>query len=191
MAQRECAVSIPKLYLLGFVSAVHFFLHMVLTRLFTPLAQYFPASVVIGQTNTDNAHDRLVSLGIMPRLKRDAGEEKFSFVVFSAPPSGSEDYTAEVEAALKLWDGTGAFVFTSSTAVYDAADGEPCDETTPQFKIGESPRADRLLKAEEAVLGAGGCVVRLAGLYHSQVSVLRAKYLSLRLVTGSSESYTR
>lgn len=132
--------------------------------------QNFPAAIVIGQTNTESAHERLVSLGVMPRLKDNAGDEQFPFVVFSAPPSGSEDYEAEVEAALKLWDGTGAFVFTSSTAVYSGTDGEPCDEATPQFEIGDSPRADRLLKAEAAVLGANGCVVRLSGLYHSQVS---------------------
>jgi len=128
----------------------------------------FPAATVVGQTNTDNAHERLLSLGVMPRLKDRAGEAKFPFVVFSAPPSGSEDYAAEVEAALRLWDGTGGFVFTSSTAVYSGADGVPCDESTPQFKIGESPRADRLLNAEASVVNGGGCVVRLSGLYHSQ-----------------------
>ncbi len=123
---------------------------------------------MIGQTNTDTSHERLLSLGVFPRLKEKAGDEQCPFVVFSAPPSGSEDYAAEVEAALKYWDGSGAFVFTSSTAVYAGKDGEPCDESTPQFEIGESPRADRLLKAEAAVLAAGGSVVRLAGLYHSQ-----------------------
>ncbi|ACO64862.1 predicted protein [Micromonas commoda] len=128
----------------------------------------FPAASVIGQTNTDTSHERLLSLGVFPRLKEKAGDEQYPFVVFSAPPSGSEDYAAEVEAALKYWDGSGAFVFTSSTAVYAGKDGEPCDESTPQFEIGESPRADRLLKAEAAVLAAGGSVVRLAGLYHSQ-----------------------
>lgn len=130
--------------------------------------QKFPAASVVGQTNTDNSHDRLLSIGMFPRLKEKAGDERYPFVVFSAPPSGSEDYAAEVEAALKFWDGDGAFVFTSSTAVYAGKDGEPCDESTPQFEIGESPRADRLLKAEAAVLAAGGSVVRLAGLYHSQ-----------------------
>jgi hypothetical protein len=68
--------------------------------------------------------------------------------VFSAPPSGSDDYVAEVEAALKLWDGTGGFVFTGSTAVYAGTDGEMSDETTPQVKLGASPRTDRLLNAE-------------------------------------------
>ena len=83
--------------------------------------QKFPAASVIGQTNTDTSHERLLSLGVFPRLKEKAGDEQCPFVVFSAPPSGSEDYAAEVEAALKYWDGSGAFVFTSSTAVYAAS----------------------------------------------------------------------
>lgn len=149
--------------MLTFLSAPYFS-HPIHTSL-----QKFPAAVVIGQTNSKSSHERLESLGVYPRVKDSAGDEQFPFVVFSAPPSGSEDYEAEVEAALKLWDGTGAFVFTSSTAVYSGTDGELCDETTPPFEIGDSPRTDRLLKAEAAVLGANGCVVRLAGLYHSQV----------------------
>lgn len=129
----------------------------------------YPAAIIKGQTNTTDSHERLMSLGISPRVKSEASpSEKFPFVVFSAPPSGSEDYTGEIKAALKQWDGTGGFVFTSSTAVYAGKDGEDCDETTAQFQIGESPRADKLLNAEAAVLGAGGCVVRLSGLYHSQ-----------------------
>jgi len=33
---------------------------------------------------------------------------------------------------------------------------------------GKGPAARRLLAAERAVLGAGGCVARLAGLYHAR-----------------------
>ena len=58
--------------------------------------QKFPAASVVGQTNTDNSHDRLLSIGVFPRLKEKAGDERYPFVVFSAPPSGSEDYAAEV-----------------------------------------------------------------------------------------------
>ena len=132
------------------------------------LSAMYPAAIIKGQTNTTDSHERLMSLGISPRVKSEASpSEKFPFVVFSAPPSGSEDYTGEIKAALKQWDGTGGFVFTSSTAVYAGTDGETCDETTPEYAVGENPRADRLLQAEAAVLEAGGCVVRLSGLYHS------------------------
>ena len=39
---------------------------------------------------------RLLRTGIQPRLKQDAGPEKFPYVLFSAPPSGSDDYPGEV-----------------------------------------------------------------------------------------------
>ena len=39
---------------------------------------------------------RLRALGLQPRTKAEAGDRRFPFVVFSAPPSGSEDYAAEV-----------------------------------------------------------------------------------------------
>lgn len=35
-------------------------------------------------------------------------------------------------------------------------------------KLGVNERTDRLLATEQAVLEAGGCVVRLVGLYHAQ-----------------------
>lgn len=43
-----------------------------------------------------------------------------------------------------------------------------CDESAPVAKAGDNERTDRLLAAEQAVLDAGGCVVRLVGLYHAQ-----------------------
>jgi hypothetical protein len=39
---------------------------------------------------------RLSELGISPVTKDAAGASKFSFVLFSAPPSGSADYLGEV-----------------------------------------------------------------------------------------------
>lgn len=38
-----------------------------------------------------------------------------------------------------------------------------CDETTEALPLGSNERTDRLLKAEQAVLVAGGTVVRLSG----------------------------
>lgn len=67
---------------------------------------------------------RLQSLGITPRTKDAApAGGRFPYVLFAAPPSGSEDYVGEIKAALALWDGTGAFVFTSSAGVYTVEDG--------------------------------------------------------------------
>jgi len=120
---------------------------------------------VVGQTNTTNRHAELASIGIVPVTKGAQSGEKYPFVVFSAPPSGSEDYVAEVRAAAQRWNGEGSLLFTSSSGVYNVSDNGPCDETSPVFKKGDSPRTDRLLSAEEEVLKVGGNVVRLAGLY--------------------------
>ena len=48
----------------------------------------------------------------------------------------------QVCAALGLWDGSGAFVFTSSTGVF-AEDGGPCSEDGPLLVQGHSERTDR------------------------------------------------
>ncbi|PSC68244.1 NAD(P)-binding domain [Micractinium conductrix] len=123
---------------------------------------------VVGQTNSTTNHAKLSALGISPRTKEGAGSGTFPNVTFAAPPSGSADYVAEIKAALSLWDGTGTFVFTSSAGVYTVEDGSACDESAPTAKLGDNERTDRLLAAENAVLEAGGCVVRLVGLYHAQ-----------------------
>lgn len=125
-----------------------------------------PECTVMAQTNTENSHPKLTSLGLQPVKKADAGKEKYPYVLFSAPPSGSQDYPAEVRAALDRWDGSGCFVFTSSGSVCNGSDGQPVTETSQTVPLGAAPSTDRLLKAEEAVLQAGGNVVRLVGLYH-------------------------
>ena len=48
----------------------------------------------------------------------------------------------QIRAALGLWDGSGAFVFTSSTGVY-AEDAGPCSEDGPLLAQGHSERTDR------------------------------------------------
>ncbi|PRW58245.1 NAD(P)-binding domain [Chlorella sorokiniana] len=127
------------------------------------------AGSVVGQTNSTTNHAKLQALGITPRTKDAApAGGRFPYVLFAAPPSGSEDYVGEIKAALSLWDGTGAFVFTSSAGVYTVEDGSACDESAPVAKMGDNERTDRLLAAEQAVLEAGGCVARLVGLYHAQ-----------------------
>lgn len=128
------------------------------------LDQHGPGSVT-GQTNTTTNHSTLQALGITPRTKDQASQQKFPYVAFCAPPSGSDDYPAELKAALDLWDGTGSFVFTSSAAVYALNDGE-CVDDSPTVPLGANERTDRLVAAEQAVLAAGGNVVRLVGLYH-------------------------
>ena len=48
----------------------------------------------------------LYQVGLVPRVAAEAPPgEKVPYVLFAAPPSGSEDYVAEIEAALDRWDG--------------------------------------------------------------------------------------
>ncbi|MCO5547478.1 hypothetical protein L7F22_000928 [Adiantum nelumboides] len=127
----------------------------------------FPSCSVAGQTVTTNHHEELQALGITPVLKDSHNEQRFQFVIFCAPPSGSSDYAAELRHAAQQWNGEGVFLFTSSSAVYDCMDNGECNEDTPIVSLGQSPRTDVLLRAEQEVLQVGGTVVRLAGLYIS------------------------
>ena len=155
---------------------------------------------------------------------------RWPYVLFSASPSGNDDYAATVASALAYWDKDapgGRFVFTSSAGVCAEQDGGVVTEMSPAMltrasrglsttctgnacrppvrrtyrrrravcpggyapyvrrtrtsldrairtayrvvhhrsPVGSGPRSERLLAAEKAVLAAGGCVVRLAGLY--------------------------
>ena len=128
------------------------------------------ACVVIGVVRkADEARDaELRAEGIAPRIRADvdASKDKYPYVLFCASPGGNDDYAGSVKSALKLWDKDapeGAFVFTSSAGVYAEDAGGVVTEESPVDE--ESPRAARLLEAEEAVIAAGGTVVRLAGLY--------------------------
>lgn len=125
----------------------------------------YPGSQIHGQTLTSDHHDELIKMGISPSLKGTQLTHKFPYVIFCAPPYGNPDYPGEVREATLNWNGDGSFLFTSSSAPYDCSDNGSCDEDTPVVPIGRSPRTDNLLKAEKVALEAGGCVVRLAGLY--------------------------
>ncbi|BAF04954.1 uncharacterized protein [Oryza sativa Japonica Group] len=124
-----------------------------------------PGCKVFGQTASTDHHNELSNIGIIPSLKGSTFPQKVPYVIFCAPPSRSDDYPGDVRVAASNWTGEGSFVFTSSTALYDCSDNELCNEDCPSVPIGRSPRTDVLLKAENVVLEAGGCVLRLAGLY--------------------------
>ena len=48
---------------------------------------------------------------------------------------------------------------------YEGGDGVSVNEESPTVDPDSNPRAGRLVRAEREVLAAGGCVLRLAGLY--------------------------
>ncbi|KAL0019454.1 hypothetical protein WJX77_002659 [Trebouxia sp. C0004] len=129
--------------------------------------QQHSTATVTGQTNSTTNHDRLRQMRIQPRTKVESDSRQFPYVLFSAPPSGSSDYPAEVAEAAKLWNGAGALVFTSSAGLYEVDDGSHCNEDCKIADRGSNERTDRLLGAEEAILKAGGIVIRLVGLYHA------------------------
>jgi len=61
---------------------------------------------VVGETNTTNRHEELLSVGISPVTKDTQSGDKYPFVIFCAPPSGSEDYAAEVRyTKIFIWSG--------------------------------------------------------------------------------------
>jgi len=79
---------------------------------------------VVGFTKTTARHSKLMQqLPKSDKLRLIAtgddgyGHETFSNVVFCAPPSGFQDYPKALREALKIWDRSGTFVFTSSGAV--------------------------------------------------------------------------
>ncbi|KAF7043335.1 hypothetical protein CFC21_052708 [Triticum aestivum] len=127
--------------------------------------QEHPDCKIYGQTATTDHHSELTKIGIIPSLKGPRVDQKVPYVIFCAPPYRTDDYPGDLRVAASNWSGEGSFLFTSSTAVYDCNDNGFCGEDSPCVPIGRSPRTDVLLKAENVVLEAGGCALRLAGLY--------------------------
>ncbi|KAJ8766489.1 hypothetical protein K2173_022548 [Erythroxylum novogranatense] len=127
--------------------------------------QEHPDCQIYGHTITADHHEELIKLGINPSLKGSEATHKYPYIIFCAPPSRTLDYPGDVREAVLKWSGEGCFLFTSSSAPYNCTDNGQCNEDTPVVPIGKSPRTDVLLKAEQVVLEAGGCVLRLAGLY--------------------------
>lgn len=125
----------------------------------------FPQARVVGQTNTEQSHERLRAMGIDPRTKYQDDGRAFPYVVFCAPPSGSDDYPKEVAEAARHWNRKGGMVFTSSAGVFGENSLGTCNEDSQLQLLGSSERTDKLLLAEEIVHEVGGNVVRLAGLY--------------------------
>ncbi|XP_057857917.2 uncharacterized protein LOC131067013 isoform X3 [Cryptomeria japonica] len=90
--------------------------------------QESPSCHVFGLTRTTNHHEELHSLGIKTIIRGSELRKRFPFVIFCAPPSGNEDYSSEIRAAIMQWSGEGSFLFTSSSAVYDCYDNGLCGE---------------------------------------------------------------
>ena len=87
-------------------------------------------------------------------------------VVFCAPPTGNTHYAEDVKYSLEShWTNNSpgsVMVFTSSGSVFRENTGGQVDEVSDTV---ETERATALLAGEEVVVGGGGCVLRLGGLY--------------------------
>lgn len=52
-------------------------------------------------------------------------------------------HAMQIQEALRLWDGTGTFLFTSSAGVFAVDDGTLCTEDSPVKAAGTSERTAR------------------------------------------------
>jgi nucleoside-diphosphate-sugar epimerase len=113
-------------------------------------------------------------------------------VVIHCASSGrgiASDYEAVFLAGARHLMGNlecGNFIFTSSTSVYAQTDGSWVDETSP---ANPSRETGQILRAtEDLVLGTGGAVARLAGLYGPGRCVPLQKLLDEKaIVEGSGD----
>ena len=94
------------------------------------------------------------------------GEATAPLVVFCAPPTGNTDYAQDIRSCAEThWSNTepqSALVFTSAGSVYRENSGGLVDEMSETV---ETERSAPLLAGEKDVLEAGGCALRLGGLY--------------------------
>ena len=106
------------------------------------LSNTFPASKIVSETATIRNHAMLQehSFPIL-RSSRESGHARASNnVLFCVPPSSCNNYLQEVTDSLKLWSGSGSYVFVSSTAVYGNIEGEmseisPVDASNPRSSL--------------------------------------------------------
>ncbi|CAJ1938234.1 unnamed protein product [Cylindrotheca closterium] len=135
----------------------------------------FESQEVVGITKSNTRHEEILAeVGKNDRFRvatiEDCAGEKYKNVVFCAPPSGFNDYSAAVDHCMKtVWAGPnsgGVFIFTSSGGVYGFGnDKQVVTENSPVADPSKNPRAARLINAEERVLYGDGACFRLAGLY--------------------------
>ena len=123
----------------------------------------FPESQVLAETRSSGSHANLRAAGMKSRIRYDVLPKSSANILFSVPPSAQQDYKFEVLRAARLWNKTGVLLMVSSTAVYAEGNGGTCDE---KGFLADTPRAKKLLAAEQIILEKGGSVVRLTGLYN-------------------------
>jgi len=122
---------------------------------------------------------------------RGLARRNFDIVIHCASSGGGG--AAEYDAVFFIGAGNlmanlqfNRFIFASSTSVYAQADGSWVDEMSPAIQLRETGRIIR--KTEDLVLGTGGTVARLAGLYGPGRCIPLKKLLEGRAtIEGSGE----
>lgn len=137
-------------------------------RVATLWQQKFPNAMIALKANRQdlNREAKWHSLGFISHQEEENGR-KYNYVLFSAPPSGAENYFIEVTNALSNYTHPKSrFVFTSSGGVFTENEGGIVNEESNVVSSEDTSRKGHILKAEKAVLEhLGGIVLRLAGLY--------------------------
>ena len=122
----------------------------------------------------------VIALDIADPHKVGARPENFDAVIHCASTRGGDVglyrrvYLDGVRTLLDRFVGS-TLVFTSSTSVYAQSDGSWVTEESETNPTRETSRI--LLETEELVLGSGGIVARLAGIYGPGRSALLKKFL--------------
>ncbi|MEO5720716.1 MAG: NAD-dependent epimerase/dehydratase family protein [Chthoniobacterales bacterium] len=128
---------------------------------------------------------RAVDLTDRTAIKRAAGAFDAAVQCASSRGGGSEAYRKiylQAAEQLRAAFPQALLLFTSSTSVYAQTDGEWVTEESAAEPAHETGRV--LRETEELVLGGGGIVARLAGLYGPGRSALLDKFLAGTAVIG-------
>jgi len=136
-------------------------------RLIEEYKEQYPSARIVACTNTTKRHDDLAALGAEPVLSLPV--RAFPNVVFLATPN-AKDYVELCKQSLKAWEGPaegGSFIMSSSIGVFAKGLPEATRVTEHAATNASSSNFSRtLVAAEDEVLGKGGTVMRIAGMYN-------------------------
>lgn len=136
-------------------------------RLIKQYKEEHPSARIVACTNTTKRHADLEALGAEPTL--GLPESTFPNVAFLATPN-AKDYNDLCSRTLDIWSAPaqrGRYIMASSIGVFAKGVPEGTRLTEADAINASSSNFSRtLVAAEEQVLGQGGTVMRIAGMYN-------------------------